>query len=109
MLGVVLGVGLAALTYLSVAERMKVHKRTHQRSEELPVEPRSSALSQALVELVATAGGIYLALILLRNFLKVEIPESIAVFGVKVEPMAGLALLLSLVQPYFAQILQRNS
>lgn len=109
MLGVVLAVGLVALTYLSLAERARGHERALRRGEELPVEPRSSRFSQALVELIGTAGGIYLALVLARNFLKVDLPERVAVLGFQVEPLATLSLLLALVQPYVAHWLERNA
>ncbi|MDK2926602.1 MAG: hypothetical protein PWR31_292 [Bacillota bacterium] len=108
MLGVVLGVGLVALTYLSVTERAKGHRRAFSRGEELPVEPRASAMSQALVELVATAGGIYLALVLVRNFLRVDLPERVAFLGFQVEPLATLSLFLALLQPYLTRLLQRS-
>ncbi|NLY49564.1 MAG: hypothetical protein GX062_00940 [Firmicutes bacterium] len=105
MLGVVLGVGALAAAYLSVTERVRGQRqRVMRRSEDLPVEPQPSEFSQALVELVATAGGIYLALILLRNFLKIELPERVLLFGLELEPMATLAFLVALVQPYFSHI-----
>ncbi|MDI3538021.1 MAG: hypothetical protein PWQ13_44, partial [Bacillota bacterium] len=97
MLGVVLAVGLVALTYLSLAERARGRERAFRRGEELPVEPRSSPFSQALVELIGTAGGIYLALVLTRNFLKLDLPERVAVLGFQMEPLATLSLLLALV------------
>lgn len=109
MLGVVLAVGLVALTYLSLAERARGRERALRRKEDLPVEPRSSRFSQALVELIGTAGGIYLALVLVRNFLKVDLPERVDVLGFEVEPLATLSLFLALVQPYLAHWLERNA
>jgi len=61
--------------------------------------PRPSPLSQALAQLVGTAGGIYLSLELLFTFLKV--PEEVykhSVFGM--ELLAFLALVLAIVQPF---------
>lgn len=109
MLGVVLGVGLLALAYLSVAERAKGYQRRLERSEPLPVEPEASVMSQALVELIATAGGIYLALLLVRNFLQINLPERVVFWGLQVEPLAAFSLLLALVQPYLIRFWQRTS
>lgn len=44
--------------------------------------------------MVATAGGIYLSLVLLASFLQISLDEKWLVFGTKMEPLAFMALVL---------------
>jgi hypothetical protein len=63
------------------------------------VEAAASPVSRALAELVAIAGGIYLSLVLLVSFLKISLPETIAIGGLLVDPLAVVALVIALIQP----------
>jgi len=63
------------------------------------VEAVASPASRALAELVAVAGGIYLSLVLLVSFLKLNLPEAVAIGQVQVDPLAIAALLVALLQP----------
>ncbi|CEP66818.1 Uncharacterized [Moorella glycerini] len=63
------------------------------------VEAVASPVSRALAELVAIAGGIYLSLVLLVSFLKISLPEVIAIGGLMVDPLAVVALVIALIQP----------
>jgi hypothetical protein len=72
---------------------------------QVPEHAKTSPFSQSLQELIATAGGIYLSLILLVSFLHIEIADRWLVFGVKMDPLAFTALALSLVQPVFLRII----
>lgn len=58
-----------------------------------------SPLSQAIQELVGTAGGIYLSMIALISFLKIDIPERITVLHVAFDPLAFIAITIAVVQP----------
>lgn len=58
-----------------------------------------SPISFAIAELVAIAGGIYLALILLTTFLKVSMPERLVFFDWSVDYLAAIAILIALLQP----------
>lgn len=63
----------------------------------------SSPLSNAVTELVGTAGGIYLSLELLFSFL--QLPDnwwSESVFIV--EPLAAVSLVLAIIQPFIHQL-----
>ena len=94
---------------LLVLTGFSLYERTHQKKIRMEAtgsnvpDPKSSPFSQAVVELVATAGGVYLALIALVNFVQVDVPASIMFLGVKFEPLAGLSLFIALVQPYFTR------
>ncbi|MGI6092345.1 MAG: hypothetical protein GX348_06625 [Veillonellaceae bacterium] len=63
------------------------------------VETKPSPVSLAIQELVAVAGGLYLSLIMLVSFLKIEIPEKIIVYNVALDPLACTAIFLALFQP----------
>lgn len=63
------------------------------------VETRASPLSMAVQELVATAGGVYLAIIALTSFLKMDMPDRVSLMQVSVDPLALTAIGLALVQP----------
>lgn len=85
-----------------VALWLKVH---HYRSSN--VEAVASPASRALAELVAVAGGIYLSLVLLVSFLKINLPEAITIGRVQVDPLAIVALLVALLQPVFFSLWPR--
>ena len=68
-------------------------------------EAKTSPLSQAIVNLVGTAGGIYLSLVLLQTFLEVQTPRSIALAGMDLEPLATISIALAIVQPFVARFL----
>ncbi|MGI6128889.1 MAG: hypothetical protein ACOYEO_02190 [bacterium] len=99
--------GVLALFYLSLCRRVQHKKRVWKQSREIPVEPQESAFSQAVVELLGTAGGVYLALLLIRNFLQVNVPDQVMIAGLQLEPMAAISLLVAICQPYFLLFFHR--
>lgn len=89
-----LAIILILLLLLTLAIRAKVGLY---RSSQ--VEPVASPVSRALAELVAIAGGIYLSLVLLVSFLRISLPETIAIGGIMIDPLAIVALVTALIQP----------
>ncbi len=90
---------------------LSVLKRIYSREQlsklkNLPTDPIQSPLSQALSDMLGTAGGIYLALLMLVSFLKIEIPSMIDIFGMEIEPMAFISIVITLIQPYVVEIKQ---
>jgi len=71
------------------------------------VEAIASPVSRALAELVAVAGGIYLSLVLLFSFLKLNIAEVIAIGQYQVDPLASAALVIALGQPLAISLWRR--
>jgi len=61
---------LLLLGLLALKAKITLHRWEHK-------EIATSPLSQALTELAAVAGGIYVALVLLTSFLKLEVPETV--------------------------------
>lgn len=59
-----------------------------------------SPLSLAIQELVAVSGGIYLSLMMLVTFLKLNIPETIMILDFTLDPLAFLAISLATIQPF---------
>lgn len=72
------------------------------------VEPKASPLSLAVQELLAAAGGIYLSLIMLLSFLKIDVPEKILLLGVVMDPLPCLAIGLAIVQPLVMRLFNKN-
>ena len=56
---------------------------------------------------MGTAGGIYVCVIMLIDFLKIDIPEKVELVGIYVEPIAFISLLLAVVQPFILRIFDR--
>lgn len=85
---------------LSLIERVRLRARAQADFNEVLGESKASMFSEAIGNLVATAGGIYLSLILLATFLGLELPTTVNLFNLKFEPVAGTSVMLALVQPF---------
>jgi len=81
---------------LSVWQRIKYFRETVDVNK-----ITASPLSLAIQDLVAIAGGIYLSLIMLVSFLKLNIPEKMLFFECSIDPLACLAISLAIIQPLF--------
>ena len=64
-------------------------------------EVKASPLSIAVQEIVATAVGIYLSLVMVVAFLILDIPEKMSILDISLDPLAFLAVLLAIIQPLF--------
>ncbi|RJX20054.1 MAG: hypothetical protein C4570_04450 [Ammonifex sp.] len=62
---------------------------------------RPSPLANALAYLVGVAGGIYLSISLVVDFLKVSVPGRVSLWKVELEPIAAIAIALAILQPFF--------
>ena len=82
----------------SLRRRMFLRRRM---AADLPLDPLPSPFSRALTELLATAGGIYLSLLLLVQFLSMEIPDRVDLWGLEIDPMALVAIIIASLQPFF--------
>jgi len=83
----------------SVALRIRLYRRTPDTPSNKP-----SLLSAAVTDLVATAGGVYLSLVLLASFLKIDVPDRIPLFQCALDPLALFALTLAIIQPLVIRI-----
>lgn len=61
----------------------------------------SSPLAEALKDFLALAAGIYVAMAGIVEFLKLNPPDRIGLWGVEFDPLAALSLVLAILQPYF--------
>ncbi len=91
---ILLGILLIILV-LSVWQRMQLFRKALEESK-LKVSP----LSLAIQELIAISGGIYLSLIMLVSFLKLNIPDIIMIYEVSMDPLACFAISLGILQPF---------
>ncbi|RQD75396.1 MAG: hypothetical protein D5R97_05965 [Candidatus Syntrophonatronum acetioxidans] len=90
--------------YVSLKLRIKTRKRIQEDMKNLPTDPVSSPLSNALAELLGIAGGIYLALVMAVSFLQIEIPPKLDIYGLEMEPLAFISVVLALIYPYIEKI-----
>lgn len=65
------------------------------------IDPKASPLSNAVQDLVSTAGGVYLSTIMLVSFLKLDIPVKVSLLNVSVDPIALLSISMAVIQPLF--------
>lgn len=100
-------VALLGLLGLAVREKVSRKERQQARMSDVLSGARVSVLSEALAGLVATAGGIYLSLVLLTSFLKVTLPENVPLFSTNIEPLAGMSVVLALIQPFLLRLWDR--
>lgn len=107
MIGWTLGFVVAAvlLVILSVRERVKLQK-FRDKNWDVIGESKSSPLSRALANLIGTAGGIYLSVVLLVTFLELKVPERVNVMNLSMEPLAAISIVLALIQPFVVRLLQ---
>jgi len=84
---------------LSVWQRIKYFRKTVDENKLI-----ASPLSLAIQELVAISGSIYLSLIMLVSFLKLNIPETIIFLEFSIDPLAFLAISLAIIQPLFLKL-----
>ncbi|ACA59451.1 hypothetical protein [Candidatus Desulforudis audaxviator] len=93
-----------ALIAFSIRERIKLQASRFRSHKSWELEPRATPLSEAVLNLIGIAGGVYLALIMLFTFLEVSLPNKISLGGVEVEPLAAFAIGLAIVQPFILRL-----
>lgn len=89
---------------ISLLQRLRYFRQMNEINE-IKVSP----LSLAIQELIAVAGGIYLSLIMLVSFLRLNIPDKISIFQLSIDPIASTAILLTIIQPFFFKIFNKNN
>ena len=104
LINIVLLVVLLSAVFLGVKLRMtQQYKRSSLTG--VPDEIKLSPFSKALAELVAIAGGIYISLLMLTAFLSLTIPDKVQLTEyLQFDPLAFLAIVLTLIQPIVVKI-----
>lgn len=93
------------LVLLSVRERTRLLMR-RDKSWDAIGEYQASPLSRAITGLVGTAGGIYLAGVLLITFLEIDIPQIVHLGSVSLEPLAAISIALAIIQPFVLRLFE---
>jgi hypothetical protein len=65
---------------------------------------RPSPFTNALAYLVGVAGGIYLSLSLVVDFLGAKVPAQVNIWGLEIDPLAAAAILLAVLQPFLLRL-----
>ena len=94
---------ISGVTLLAVSVILRC--RRFERMSVRQVEGVSSPMSRAIQTTVGYAGGIYMTLVMLVSFLQIEVPDSVVIAKeVRVEPLAFIAVILALIQPFLLVI-----
>lgn len=96
-------VGLLVVVLVLIGLSLWLRVR-HYRDSVVGVETKASPVALAVQELVATAGGVYLAIVALTSFLKLDMPDKVTLMAVAVDPLAVTAIVLAIVQPVFTRL-----
>lgn len=96
--------------WLAVRSKVRLKSRSGlgKTTFELPTQPADSIFSLALAELIATAGGIYVSLLLLFSFLDLATPGKMGIVGLQVDSLAAVSLVVALLQPIIARIFRKH-
>ncbi len=89
---------LVTIGFVVWAVKSRIEIRRKRVTENVEVA-EASPMSVAIGELVAIAGGIYISLVLIVSFLKMQIPERVCWFNVSLDPLAMIAVIAALLQP----------
>lgn len=93
------------LVVLSVRERTRL-MMLRDKSWDAIGEYQASPLSRAITGLVGTAGGIYLACVLLVTFLEIKVPPLVHIGSVSMEPLAAISIALAIIQPFALRLFE---
>jgi len=103
--GLLLGMIVLLMIIFSVRERVKQY-RYREKDWGSIGESKSSPLSQAIANLVGVAGGIYLSLVLLCNFIELQLPVRVCLGQFSLEPLATISIIVALAQPFLQRVIQ---
>jgi len=97
LLNAILAIVLVLLAlYISLGVRVN---RIQAIRERKGPESKPSPLGEAIKDFVAVAGGVYLGLTTLAEFLKVPVPMQATVWGMAFDPVALFAVCLAILAP----------
>ncbi len=88
---------LLGAVYISMTVR--VNRIQAARERKTSFEERSSPLSEAIKDFVAIAGGVYLGLSAMAEFLKVPVPMQATLWGTQFDPVALFSICLAILSP----------
>lgn len=88
------------ILFIAIAGSIYFRARRYRQTTD-SVEGDTSPFSVAIKDLISTAGGLYLTLVMLASFLKLEMPERVFFWGLSLDPIASTAIILAIVQPLF--------
>lgn len=98
------------LVFFLVAAFLAVLLRSSQlrrRTYQVPEQIIPGVFSKSLAELAGVAGGIYLSLVMLVSFLQIELPQTVIILGVGMDPLATVSILLAILEPLVMEIYER--
>jgi hypothetical protein len=97
---------LVTLLLLCIGISVSIGFRIYHYRQKPDRDTKSSPLSLAIQEIVAVSGGVYLSLVMLTSFLKLEIPERVLLSTIAIDPLALTAICLAMIQPLFFKFIK---
>jgi|GEM_PF-757624 len=92
---------LLGLLTFSVNERSRrIRKDNRNTLSDLDTPMQGSPMADAITNTVGIAGGIYIALVTTISFLRVNIPETLDIMGISLDPIAGIAFVVTILHPF---------
>lgn len=92
-------VTVLVLIGLYISMGVRVNRITAARERKTSFEEKPSPLGEAIKDFVAVAGGVYLGLTALAEFLKVTVPMTSKLWGISFDPIAVFAVCLAIIAP----------
>ena len=94
-----LGILLLALAIGLVVLSAWLRVGNIRKRQRVSLDTQDTFLSKEIKNVVANAGGIYISLTLAASFLKLDISQQLALWGIQFDVVAALALVLAILQP----------
>lgn len=90
---------LLVLLALYISMGVRVNRIQAARDRKASYQEKSSPLAEAIRGFVAVAGGVYLGLTALAEFLKMQVPMQAKIWGTTFDPVALFAVCLAIIAP----------
>jgi hypothetical protein len=103
--GVLVLMGLLLFSANERSRRIRKLQRGTGAAQEIPVQ--GSPLAEAITHTVGIAGGIYIAIVTTVNFLRLDVPETLNVLGLSLDPMATVAFMITILQPFLLTLKEK--
>lgn len=104
--GIFILLGLLAFSVNERSQRIqKISKNITLGQSEMPIQ--GSPVADAITQTIGIAGGIYIAITTTTAFLRINIPETIDVMGLSLDPIAAMAFAVTILHPFILRLSDR--
>ena len=97
--------GAVVLLLIVISVRERIRQRLHREKDLSFIGEEKPVLSPGTDQLNWRSRWYLLTLVVLTEFLELQLPELINLFGISLEPLAAVSIFMALVQPYLQRVL----